>query len=95
MPWFDDTVQRRSLRAPGLESLPNLTWFRHQMIDYWQAFAASGDPNVGVASARPAWPKYGGANATMLLNQVPSPASNIESNRCNFWHANHPVPYHH
>ena len=63
------------------------------MIDYWQSFAAAGNPNTGVASSRPVWPAYGKANTTQILNTVPRSVDGIQAARCAFWARQHPVPY--
>jgi len=62
----------------------------HAMIDYWQGFAATGNPSV---QGRAAWPAYSNGNSTMLLNTAPSPEPNIHTDRCSFWSSLHPVPY--
>jgi len=62
----------------------------YAMIDYWQNFAASFNPNAGVGShasdpALPQWPDFGQANTIMTLTRIPIAASQLRAGYCNFW----------
>jgi hypothetical protein len=69
----------------------------HLMIDYWVAFAATGDPSgelpSGQGAPRPRWPQFGDGNATMHLGPSPSASAAPRAELCRFWDALHPVPY--
>ena len=63
-----------------------------KMIDYWQTFAATGNPNAAGSGAA-VWPSFTDKNTTMDLNQVPTALPNYDRVRCLFWDATHKVPY--
>jgi para-nitrobenzyl esterase len=47
---------------------------------YWTRFARSGDPG-----GTPAWPLYGAADPTLVLDAMPSTANGIRTAHCDFW----------
>jgi para-nitrobenzyl esterase len=71
----------------GYNPYPPLTQEQQQlsatMIDYWAAFAHTGDPN---GSGRPRWPEFGPAG-TVIGMSIDGIASTpfAEDHRCDFW----------
>jgi carboxylesterase type B len=68
-------------------------------VDFWQNFAASGNPNgnngadgVGAFGTTPAWPRYGPGNETLVIDEKSRVQTNAERERCVFWDALHQVP---
>ena len=52
----------------------------YAMIDYWQSFAAGGNPSPA-GSTRPVWPSYSPGNTTMLLDITSSAVQNLHQVR--------------
>lgn len=53
------------------------------MIDYWAAFARTGDPN---GPGRPRWPEYAPSNTVIELSTTGiAPTPSAGDHHCDFW----------
>jgi len=67
--------------------------FARQVVRWWHNFAVAFDPNEAGDLSNP-WPPHLERNQTMLLEPDSSrPLAALQQRVCDFWAAQHPVPY--
>jgi para-nitrobenzyl esterase len=70
-------------QSPYPELTPEQEQLSATMVEYWAAFARTGDPN---GAGRPQWPEFGSNDSVIRLSTdriVPTPFA--DDHRCDFW----------
>lgn len=65
-----------------------------QMVNWWSRFAVSANPNADEPlNSTAQWLPFAARNETLLLQPEPKLAFGLRGDICDFWDAEHPVPY--